>query len=277
MKHDVTPAPVFISEQREIFTADAASERLRTKNDSRYLDDSRGVVRVDRARWEEAQRYERLTWMRDFGHVGDDRNHAHAAAFDGYAAIRGRRFDRAIELGCGPFTNLRLIGGVASLASVDLLDPLIESYLTLDRCTYARGELTLDTGGTVPIARRVAAPIEEFEPTRPYALTVMINVIEHCFDAARLFDRVLACAAAPGSTLVFHDRYYHAEALRASLRDEYDAGHPLKLDREVIDRFLDEHFEPLFRAVVRVERFKWGGDRSYDGVHFIGTRKHPAR
>src|SRR5206468_351317 len=103
-----------------------------------YLDPKDGVVRVPKQRWQQAQRYERETWMVANTAASDDRNSAHYGGFRGYEALRGRTFLRAIELGCGPFTNLRLIGRTCTIAQCSLLDPLIKDYLNHPHCTYNR-------------------------------------------------------------------------------------------------------------------------------------------
>ena len=67
-------------------------------------------MKVDATRWQEAQRFERKTWMEQNLGAVDDRNEFHKQEFGGYQAIAGRTFENVIELGCGLlFTNLRLI------------------------------------------------------------------------------------------------------------------------------------------------------------------------
>lgn len=265
-----TAAPVFISEDRTVHTGQEALRRLAAKSDAASVDPRRGITRANRRRWEEAQRYEMRTWMKDFRSATDDRNQDHARGFDGYAALRGASFAHAIELGCGPFTNIRLIGRVASVQNIDLLDPLIHAYLDHPNTAYPDGRLRIDERTQIPATLHHTS-IEDFAPRSRYDLVVMINVLEHCFDADEIFNRVLEMTA-PGSVFVFHDRYYSAPDLAASLAAEYDAGHPLRIDQSVIDGFLSENFNSLYLRTVRFERHKWGGDRSYDGIYFIGRK-----
>jgi SAM-dependent methyltransferase len=263
--------PVYISEDRTVHTGPEAAALLAVKNDAAHVDPEAGIVRATRERWLEAQRYERKTWMADFRGATDDRNLVHAGHFDGYAALDGERFTRAIELGCGPFTNLRHVAARCEIAAADLLDPLLNDYLSHPHCAYAGGRL--DAPGKPGLAVSThACAIEDFRPAGEYDLIVMINVLEHCFDAGAIFRRITEMAS-PDAVFVFHDRCYAAADLSQSLRGEYDAGHPLRIDRRVIDGFLSDHFTARFSRTVRFERHKWGADRSYDGLYFIGSRR----
>lgn len=263
-------APVFIADDRTVLTGEAARRALATRSDAPRVRPGSGITRVEPERWQEAQRYERRTWMNDFRNVADDRNQFHATQFQGYESLKGKEFSAAIELGCGPFTNMRLIAPVTNIGEIHLLDPLINDYVTHPNCTYSEGALRTPTLPARPVTLHASA-IENFLAPKSFDLVVMVNVIEHCMDAERIFSNLLSMLQV-GGTLVFHDRSYDAADLAENLRHEYDAGHPLRVDRAVIDRFLTDNFTPVLSRVVRFERTKWGADRSYDGVYFIGTR-----
>ena len=249
---------LFISADVTVAEGDEAANRLLEKNDARYFSTSEGIVSVDRARWEEAQHYEERTWSVLNRDAADDRNVQHFQRFRGFKAIAGRRFDNVIELGCGPFTNLRLLADVVGLGSVDLLDPLAESYLEHPHCTYRDGALVGHPVRLHPVA------IEDFEPDRAYDLVLMLNVIEHCFDAGTVFAKVLTMLEDDG-VFVFHDKLYPAKAIDPSRL--YDAGHPLRVRSEVIKSFLRENFKPLFRRTIN--------DREVGlpMTYFIGTKR----
>ena len=61
--------------------------------------------------------------------TADDHNYLNYLDFAGYQVLTGLRFERVIELGCGPFTNLRYIARRCDISTVELLDPLIGDYL----------------------------------------------------------------------------------------------------------------------------------------------------
>ena len=257
------PRPIFVDSDIRVFEGAAATEQLRQRNDLGYLT-PQGVVNVDRSRWEEAQRYERKTWMTNLVNADDDRNSDHKNNFNGYQAIAGRTFRRVIELGCGPFTNLRLILPHIRAEHVTLLDPLIKDYLNHPHCTYRTGSLL-----GVPV-ETVASSIEEFNPSEPYDLLVMANVLEHCFDVPAIFRRILQCLR-PGGTFVFGDNAFRREQLETLLSHQFDAGHPIRVAEPLLTNFLKDNFTELYQ-----QRFHGHYDQPHRiDIYFIGV-KHPA-
>ncbi len=230
---------VFVSADRESVFGAEAEDLLRQHNDAKYLTED-GVVKVDRERWEVAQSYERGTWMFDGANARDDRNMEHAEHFQGYAVLEGRRLPRVIELGCGPFTNARLVlPRLTGCAEVTLLDPLVDSYLRHRNCTYGSGELC-----GVPVTT-VASSIEDSRLTQPYDLLILVNVLEHCFNVPRVFD-VVTSALRPGGILVFADSMLRAEDLPRVVENRYDSGHPIRLSAGYVTAFLHGSFQTLF-------------------------------
>src|SRR5215207_9309977 len=133
--------------------------------------DESSVVFVSRERWLEAQAWERELWVssqcksgwkkaawpvlrpilraaRWQRAWGDDWNHWWAAEFDHYGFLPEHLGDY-IELGCGPYTNTRLILPGHSASRVVCSDPLAETYLTFrDRwlaTAHREGKLEIDT------------------------------------------------------------------------------------------------------------------------------------
>jgi SAM-dependent methyltransferase len=251
------PQPLFIDARVTVAEGERAAARLRRTNDSRFFSPSRGIVKVDRKRWREAQRYEERTWLTLHRGAADDRNVEHHERFDHFAPIVGRSFRRVIELGCGPFTNLRLLLEHIDAEAVELLDPLVDRYVGHPHCTYRDGTLA---GRPV---RLVASSIEDFRADATYDLVVMINVIEHCFDAELVFARVLELMGENG-VFVFHDKLYPAESIDPQRL--YDAGHPLRVRAELVEEFLDAHFEPA------LDRTEHDPEIGLPMRYFIGTR-----
>ena len=67
-------------------------------------------------------------------------------------------------------------------------------------------------------------------------------------------------------------RYYDSNKVKDAAARLWDAAHPLRVDRRVIDRFLEEAFERVYFKVASVRaRFK-GIDASADHFYFIGRR-----
>jgi SAM-dependent methyltransferase len=292
--------PLFVDQDVRIHRGDAARTLLQRTNDVRFYEAGRGVVRVDQQRWSEAQRYERRTWMELGLRASDDRNRDHVARFREYRPLAGIRFKRAIELGCGPFTNLRYILEVALADRVHLLDPLIRDYVRHPLCRYRGGRLggipgpltaarLLVSGHPLRQAREIvnairvggvrgrpvqleASAIEDFEPDGRFDLVVMINVIEHCRDVSLVFDKIDRLLE-PGGFFVFHDRPWNEDHLQETMENLYDAGHPLRVGRNTVDDFLRTRFEALSREDVCEEDENDGIRLPRTSVYFIGRKQ----
>lgn len=258
--------PFFVDEHDNIYLGDEAAEKLRARNDTQYFRERQGVLEVDQGRWREAQHYERRTWMEAAGlSAREDRNTEHEIHFDRYAALAGRSFPRALEIGCGPFTNLARVLKYIDVGHVTLLDPLIKDYLAHPNCAYRDGRL-----GGVP-AETVAAPIEDYEAGGRFDLVVMINVLEHCFSLPQVFARINALVA-PGGALVFHDKLIPAAAIADFVSHIYDAGHPIRVADQVILDFLRENYDELYRKHVEIPLEDYMA-YTFDSIYFIGERR----
>jgi len=100
--------------------------------------------------WRAAQEWERSFWLRDQKYMrkygknylwrllakldlvdrcrGDDRNRWWMEAFEGYRFLPPT-VENAIEVGCGLYTNMRLIRHVCKPSHLFLSDPLIRTYI----------------------------------------------------------------------------------------------------------------------------------------------------
>jgi SAM-dependent methyltransferase len=250
-------------------TGDAARSLVEQHNDQKYLSADRGVVAVSEDRWREAQAAERYGWMKLWRNETEDRNTFHAALFDNYLPLQGESFKRAIELGCGPFTNLRLLGRVAAIETASLLDPLIEEYVSHPNCAYRDRILFFAPQQFLYLEKLIASPIEAFAPSSSYDLVVLINVIEHCRDFDKVVETIWSMLV-PGGVFVFHDNYYRHADIAEALRHHFDAAHPLRVDRKAIDQFLSR-FEMIFRRVVATEGKAPLSGRG-ETIYFIGRR-----
>jgi SAM-dependent methyltransferase len=291
---------LYIDENVTVHEGERAARWVAAKAAETPVDSARGVAQVNHDRWEEAQRYERRTWMERGRRVLSDRNEHHRKRFAGFAALDGRRFARGIELGCGPFTNLRLILEGCQIEEIHLLDPLIGDYLEHPFCKYRGrrlGGLLNDTPARLPgyltqplsawrsklndlrigglFGRPVAvsdAMIETYAGDRRFDLVVMINVLEHCQDAISVFSKIDQLLL-PDGVLVFHDKLYDAASVQRLLRVLYDAGHPLRVDRSVVEQFLAPRFSPLMRAEYPVHSEFRGVPFDYEELYFIGEKR----
>lgn len=292
--------PIYIDKNVKILSGEDARKALEENNDLRFMEPERGVVAVPLGRWEEAQHAERLHWMKHGINSIADRNELHLRNFDYYRGLAGMRFQNAIELGCGPFTNLRLIGLYSTIEQCTLLDPLIKEYLTHPNCSYTRQELMLArylSGETlfnrilgrflttgynalrkkinpmVPVRQLIASAIETMPVDGRYDLLCIINVLEHCYDVDAVFGNILGVMP-KGAILVFQDQYYDHTKLPNMLTSVYDAAHPLRVDRQVIESFLADNFEALYyheaSEVINVEQAN--AESVLDEIYFVGRK-----
>lgn len=293
------PKYIHIDSDVRILTDEEARQALERENDQKFLTEDKGIVRVPIDRWQTAQKTERKHWM-DLGIGSDtDRNQEHFRNFGGYQTLAGQTFKRTIELGCGPFTNLRMIADVCQVQQCTLLDPLIESYLAHPNCAYSRAALTLEnTRGPsllrrlerkalrhlpglrrylpgvrrVPIDRLLAVSIEQMPTDLRYDLLVIVNVIEHCYDIETVFAKILAVLE-PGAVLIFHEPLFDHAVVQDRVQSLCDAAHPLQVDRKVVLSFLHDHFTPLFEHKSFHSNLFEGEDLGFEGLSFIGRKK----
>lgn len=291
---------LYIDEHRRIIQGEAALPLIVNRNEERFFEAGKGIVCVDEKRWEEAQRYERLTWTRDGRFAADDRNEYHLKNFANYVAIRDRHFSNGIELGCGPFTNFRLILQTCQVDNVSLLDPLIPSYLSHPFCAYPKSKIggvlrpslllrdlrypstflrnrrnVFQVGGW--FGRTVSlfpVTIEDFLTTAKFDLVIMINVLEHCRDANAVLGQILRLLL-PGGTFIFADVAWDSDDVQRTVPISYDAGHPLRISSSFINEFLESNFTTQMSRERDRETNAGGVQIHKRELYYIGTRTIP--
>jgi len=98
----------------------------------------------------------------------------------------------------------------------------------------------------------------------------MIDVLDHCFNAHKVFEKILEISA-DNAIFIFGDKLYHNEELNTLLRYGYDPGYPLKVDQKAIQFFLSEKFDTLFCKINHVRTKKVACILTdYDEIYFIG-------
>jgi len=215
--------------------------------------------RVDRERWQRAQAWERDFWLHEqtalarygknylwrllslFGIVekyrGDDSNRWWKQRFDNYSFLPGA-VDNALEVGCGPYTNIRLISEVCRPQHLFLSDPLIR--------TYVRFKMSL-----VNELHREAAcilddhPIEELPFAHNYFdLVVMINVLDHVQDATLCMKHLIRILKRDGYFVIGQDLTNKEDLMNHP--DGLSIGHPITLN----EQWFRPHLEGAFNDVL---------------------------
>lgn len=259
---------IFINENIEVFEYDAAEPLLKDKNDLCFFDEeSAGVHKVSKERWQLAQKYERKTWMLDNPSAKDDRNHDHFEKFNSFNSVKTQLAKKKsiIELGCGPFTNMRLLSDLVPNAQMVLLDPLINDYINLEHCSYNKGEINSKK------VTLINSSIEDFEPAKysyeipgKFDVVMMINVIEHCYDVDKIFDKISQILN-KGGIFIFSDVYFNdVHELATNI---YDAGHPLRLSELKMNKFLKN-----FTTIFDERHHGLYGQEWRNDIYFIGKK-----
>jgi SAM-dependent methyltransferase len=208
---------------------------------------SAGVARVSLERWTRAQWAEAAYWAAP-ERAGDDNDNAgdSYALFSGYVGVRPALGD-VLELGCGPFTQLRsLLGNTAvpwTMRSVTLADPILVSESRHARSSFATGTFTAH-GKTYP-TRLLQVGAEEVGALYHdrFDTVIMQNVLEHVSDAFQVLES-LYNATKPGGVIILWEPMY-----TSAWRGWTELGQELLLDLALP---LDLHVESPDWADVRV-------------------------
>ena len=240
-------------------------------------------MKVPELRWHEAQSFERGYWTgqqrpvvlrairraarlmvcdrptlravvehRDSHFYGDDSNYWWLEKFGSYAEIPSRT-PNALEVGCGPQTNLRLIARHTRTSRLYGTDPLMPTYLQLAgswvRSMHRAGKLEV---------RKDKAESLSFSDDSMHLLAC-INVLDHCQDAEAAIQemhRVLV----PNGCFVLGVELTNEEDMKV-VGD--DPGHPLRFTHDAMDALVLPRFQVIRRKVLpreesRIPSFHYG-------------------
>ena len=244
---------LFIDKNIRASSGDQAEKLLSGKNDMEYFEDNIGTKKAPVTRWNEAQEYESKTCLEVCRGMSNDRNDEHEKNFGGYSVLNQFLEEdlNIIELGCGPFTNLRLIFNKIrkTTKNVHLLDPLINKYmLNHPNCTFKTGMLNFKN------VKTFNAPIEKFDNDITYDMVVMINVLEHCYDVDLIFEKIYKMLN-EGGILIFSDVFIKDEFVKEWNENIYDAGHPIKLSQSYFEEKL-KNYKSLYSNIIEKEDLK---------------------
>jgi ubiquinone/menaquinone biosynthesis C-methylase UbiE len=241
--------------------------------------------KVSHDRWQAAQKWEREFWVTShrlmarhgrnwvwrflsaFGlapkYRGDDWNHWWKQQFDAYSFLPPV-IPNALEVGCGPYTNVRLMLDRCRFEHLYLSDPLIRSYaefkLSFVAEMHRAGACVLDDH-----------PLEAllFE-SNYFDLAVMINVLDHVEDAPRCMDNLIRVIK-PGGILILGQDLTNEEDPLPSPQDAGSIGHPIRLDHHWFAPYLDKGFSPIIRKVLPRAQGR-GPEHHYGDLIFAGRK-----
>ena len=246
------------------------------------------VDKVSHERWKEAQQLEEKHWVETektrarffknyiWGalakmgfmpkHRGDDWNIWWRDRFDGYKFLPSR-VSSAIEIGCGPYTNIRHVMLRSAVDHLVLSDPLIRTYVnfphTFVRDQYRRAACTLD-----------AHPAEQL----PFAdgvfdVSVMINVLDHVRDASECMRQFIRVTK-PGGCIIFGQDLTDEADIRklGTIGGDGETMHPIKLDENWVRPFFKDRFDVHIDKVLRREEGR-APDHHYATLLFAGSKR----
>jgi len=238
------------------------------------------VLKASESRWKQAQEWELDVWRRENGRAGswvrrmvrrlkrrlsggDDWNHWWKAHFDDYTLIPDT-LEHAIELGCGPYTNMRLILPGRQVRRVYCSDPLALEYVHLDGWlaqAYRRGQVLLDNH-----------PAEECPfASNLFDLVVMINVLDHVYDVPACLQQVMRITRPGGLLVLGQDLTSPEEDLDDN--QDVDIGHPIRFTHHELDQALGGQFEPLLYRVL--DRAAGRNPAAHYGTYIYIGKKNP--
>jgi len=252
----------YVDKHIHCYEGEEAEKLLKEHNDDQWLIENVGRPIVPVERWNEAQHFEKTTWCDEPGAIyiksmNDDHNKEYEEIFGGYEQLNFSLPNKPIsmiELGCGPFTNLRIIIPkiFKPLKDIDLLDPLINDYLTNTmNCKYKNGILNGFKVTLHPV------PIEQFNITKKYQLVVMLNVLPHCYDTNLIFQKIDEMLDNDG-IFIFHEKFLPQDKINEVI-DHYDSGHPLELTYNYVNEILKKQFKKTLFNKISIKEDEYDG------------------
>jgi SAM-dependent methyltransferase len=200
--------------------------------------------------------------FRDF-YCGDDWNYWWLNAFENYKTLP-KSFGKALEVGSGPYSNIRLISQITDIKEIYCTDPLMFTYLGM-RMTWVaemvrKNKIKAFTGK----AEKIDFPDNFFE------LVVCNNVLDHVEDAGLCFKEMLRVLK-PGGYFVFGQDLSDEHDLE-NPNWKHDHVHPIKLHHSYIDSILLPVFEPKLHKITTREEGRHP-EQNYGNYIFIGQKK----
>ncbi len=175
--------------------------------------------------------------------AGDDWNHWWAEQFEQYQCLPST-FENVIEVGAGPYTNVRVILEGRQASHLICSDPLIREYLRFKGQWLER----MWQAGAVYVDDH---PLEDCPFASDYFdLVVVINVLDHCRDSLACIRQATRITK-PGGYLVIGQDLTNIDDVQ---RIGDDIGHPIRIDHDTLDKELLNGFRKVrYKILSRAE------------------------
>ncbi|CAC5416572.1 unnamed protein product [Mytilus coruscus] len=241
----------------EVYSSKACSKL----SDECFYSNVTGTLSVSCERWHGAQSVEQITW--DKRVTSTDRNEAHAKSFNYYQSLP-QHLGNIIEIGAGPFTQAQTIVHGKTATSITLIEPMAFHYMTnVKRCFYKNG-----TFGNLPTTI-LSIPAEELSNIRKFDTLIMINVIEHVYDAISILNSAINLIKENG-LFIWHERLWDDYlGVASSVNDREFQLHPVHI-KYVIAKLVMSMFDENYISwdTEELRRLK------NQGVYFIGRKRN---
>ncbi|CAC5416569.1 unnamed protein product [Mytilus coruscus] len=220
-----------------------------------------GTLSVPCKRRHGAQSIEQITW--DKRVTSTDRNDAHVKSFNYYKSLPPN-LGNIIEIGAGSFTQAHTIVEGKTATSITLIEPMAFHYMTnVKRCFYKNGSF-----GSLPTTI-LSIPAEELSNTRKFDTLIMINVIEHVYDAISIFNAAINLIK-ENCIFIWHERL--CNNYRGVVNSEHVREfqlHPIRIKqviaKQVLSMFDENYISWDTEELRRLQNH---------GVYFIGHRRN---
>jgi len=230
-----------------------------------------GTAVVPKSLWKTAQKLENDLWreLGGFGSPKDDRAREHWRGFRNFNCISDSDLGRVIEVGAGPWTQLKGILQARPnliVREFTVFEPGADSYVrNVQSCSYRSGKLENWVGNghhEFPVIIKSHGGELLQGTSAAYDTLISINVLEHVQNAFSYLTG-LHGALRPGGLLIFHERFYGDDTIIRG-----DAYHPVRIKRHVLDTFLSS-FDILFNNCAA----DYDNRKGEEGYYVIARKK----
>jgi len=231
---------------------------------------SSGVTQIPIKMWKVAQKLELDVWKEATFSTSGDRPDDHIKGFNGYKNLNTHTFGNTLEIGSGPWTQLRYavkaIGGDVGLTGITLLEPNGENYKrSVATCAYKNGSMLGLPVRLLSIGGEELSIIEEMDTV------ISLNVLDHVQDALKVLQNMYN-ALKPGGVIIWNDRWYDSPAGCREKFDRFETSlHPMRPKFVVFEHFISQ-FETISLTWTQV---KTETGRECDGgeIYFVGRKR----
>lgn len=189
-----------------------------------------------------------------FSHEQDDWNYWWQSKFANYSFLPPV-IDDLLELGCGPYTNARLIRQICKIGHITCTDPLASEYIHFKHSWLARAFAARQ----VEVVQHPAEDVPFL--SNSFGCTVMVNVLDHVRDSLACLSEAIRVTESDGFFILGQDLTNEEDIKK--IENALDIGHPIRLEHELINQIILPNFIPIIHSILpreqgRAPQFHYG-------------------